>query len=124
MNKEQVLALLKTYGDAWVTHDPDKIVSIFTDDATYHDPHEPLNQGVEAIRLYWERKIVGEQSDISFELKNVWVDADTAIAEWIAEFTDIKRNLRVHLEEVAILGLSDGKFSSLREYYKSTKTPL
>lgn len=124
MNKEHVTALLKIYGDAWVTRNPNLIVSIFTEDATYHDPHEPLNQGIDAICSYWGRKVVGEQTDITFELRNVWIDGDTAIAEWKAEFTDIKKNLRVHLDEIAILGLKDGKFSSLREYYKSTKSSL
>lgn len=124
MTKEQAANLINIYGKAWVTRDPDLVVSIFTEDATYHDPHEPINVGREAIRAYWINKVVGEQTDISFELKNVWVDAMTVIAEWYAEFTDTKRSLRIKMREVAILETRDGKVSSLREYYKSEKIPL
>ena len=71
MTKERALQLLEIYGKAWETRDPDLIVSIFTEDATYEDPHEPKNIGREAIRAYWISKVVGEQSDIRFELRNV-----------------------------------------------------
>ncbi|MEI8123703.1 MAG: nuclear transport factor 2 family protein [bacterium] len=45
MTKETAKKLLNIYGEAWVTRNPDLIVSIFTDDATYNDPHEPENIG-------------------------------------------------------------------------------
>lgn len=124
MNKEKALQLLNIYGEAWVKRDPELIVTIFTEDATYHDPSEPENVGREAIRTYWIKKVVGEQSDISFDLKNVWIDGETIIAEWYAEFTDTKRKLRIKMQEVAIFGTKDNKFSSLREYYKNEKIPL
>ncbi|MDR3558464.1 MAG: hypothetical protein P4L61_02955, partial [Candidatus Pacebacteria bacterium] len=67
----------------------------------------------------------------SFKLLNVWidegrggVDGATVIAEWDAEFIDTKRNLHIDMTEVAIFGVKDGKFSSLREYYRSVKKPL
>jgi uncharacterized protein (TIGR02246 family) len=124
MDKEAVTKLLTIYGEAWVTQNPDLIVSIFSDDATYNDPREPQNVGKEAIREYWNKKVIGEQKDISFDLKNVWVDADAVIAEWEANFTDTKRNLRINLKEVAIFSVQGDKFGSLREYYSSAKTPL
>ncbi len=74
MTKETAIKLLNTYGEAWVKRDPDLIVTIFTDDATYDDPHESENIGREAIRAYWVSKVVGEQKDITFDLKNVWID--------------------------------------------------
>lgn len=124
MNKDQAIRLLNIYGKAWVTRDPELIISIFTEDATYNDPREPENLGRDAIKKYWITKVIGEQKDISFDLKNVWIDKDTVIAEWYAEFTDTKRNLRIKMTEVAIFGTRGDKFSSLREYYKSEKSPL
>lgn len=124
MNKDEALKLLTIYGQAWVTQDPDLIVSIFTEDATYNDPSEPENIGREAIRAYWMRKVIGEQSNITFELKNVWQDGEVVIAEWYAGFDDIKRSLKVKLQEVAIFTVRNGKFSSLREYYKSELSPI
>lgn len=124
MTLEEAKRLIHIYGDAWVNRDPDLIVTIFTDNAIYNDPHEPENIGREAIRAYWVSKVVGEQKDIRFNLFHVWMDGDTVIAEWEATFTDIKRNLHIRLTEVAIFTVRDGKFSALREYYKAMKTPV
>ena len=97
MTKESALELLNIYGKAWVTQDPDLILSIFTPSAIYNDPHEPENHGHEGIRKYWLEKVVGQQKDISFKLLNCWVaeGGGTIVAEWHAKFTDVKRNLRI-----------------------------
>lgn len=126
MTHEEAVKLLEVYGRAWVTRDPELIVTIFTEGATYNDPKEPENIGRDAIKEYWKYKVVGEQENITFDLKNVWVAAGggTVIAEWHATFNDIKRGLFVDMTEVAIFTVENGKFSALREYYKSTKTPL
>lgn len=124
MTKEEAIKLIEVYGRAWETRDPELIITIFTDDATYDDPHEPLNNGRDAIYAYWVSKVIGEQDDIHFKLRNVWLDGENVIAEWDAKFIDTKRSLRINMSEVAIFGTRDGKFSSLREYYKTQKTPL
>jgi len=124
MNREEASKLLNIYGEAWVRRDPDLILTIFTSNAVYNDPKEPENHGHEGIRAYWISKVIGEQKDIIFKLLNVWVDGGVVIAEWNAEFTDTKRGLRIAMNEVAIFTVQDGKFSSLREYYKSKKTPI
>jgi hypothetical protein len=124
MTREQATKLLNIYGKAWVTRDSDLITSIFTEDATYNDPHEPENIGREAIRSYWVSKVIGEQSDISFDLKSVWIDGDVVVAEWYAEFTDTKRKFRIKMQEVAIFTTKEDKFSSLREFYKTEKSNL
>lgn len=124
MTKEEALKLITIYGKAWVEQDPDLICTIFTPDATYDDPHEPKNNGLESIRSYWESKVVGEQKDISFNILNIWIDGSDVISEWQANFTDIKRNLKIDMVEVAIFTTRDGKFSSLREYYKTIKSEI
>jgi uncharacterized protein (TIGR02246 family) len=124
MTRERATELINTYGRAWVTRDPELILSVFTPDARYYEPHEPQNVGHAEIRAYWERVVVEGQKDITFELKNVWVDGDTVIAHWGAELTDIKRSLRIILDQVALCTISGDRFSAVREYYKSTKTPI
>lgn len=124
MTKEEATRLIEIYGRAWETRDPELIVTIFTEDATYNDPREPENVGIEAIRKYWQTKVIGEQDDIKFKLINIWIDGETVIAEWHATFIKTKENVFVDMTEVAIFGTRDGKFSSLREYYKSIKTQL
>lgn len=124
MTKEQALKLIEVYGKAWETRDPELIITIFTEDATYFDPKEPENFGRNAIKKYWETKVIGEQEDIKFKLLNLWIDGQNVIAEWHATFKDIKRNLLIDMTEVAIFEVKGDKFSSLREYYKSIKTEL
>ncbi len=126
MTETHARALIDIYATAWETRDPELILTIFTEDATYHDPRERKNVGIEEIKRYWETKVVDGQKDITFELLNVWVPepGNTVIAEWHATFIDTKRNVHVDMVEVAIFEARDGKFSSLREYYTSIKTPI
>ena len=124
MTHKEATKLIEIYGKAWETKNPELIVTIFTEDALYNDPHEPENIGKDAIKKYWKYKVVDRQNDIKFNLKNVWVDKDTVIAEWNATFKDVKQNLFIDMIEIAICTVKDGKFSSLREYYKTIKTPL
>ncbi len=124
MTKKEATRLLRIYGKAWEKQDPDLILTLFSEDASYKDPEEPENFGHEGIRKYWVSKVQGEQSSIHFKLLHVWADGDTVIAEWDAEFTDTKSNSRIQMTEVAILQIKGGKFSSLREYYKATKIAL
>jgi ketosteroid isomerase-like protein len=124
MTKDKALELLSIYGKAWETQDVDLILTIFTEDASYSDPKEPENFGHEGIKKYWISKVQGEQKDIHFTLRNVWIDGNTVIAEWNAKFIDVPRNQRLDMNEVAIFGVRGDRFSALREYYKSIKTPL
>lgn len=121
MDKQKATELIVTYGEAWMERDAEKILQVFTPDATYFDPREGEQVGHEGIRKYWETKVIGTQKDINFRLLNVWIDKDTVIAEWNATFIDTARSLAIDMTEVAIFGVRDGKFSSLREYYRSEK---
>ena len=104
--------------------DADLILSVFTPDATYFDPAEGEAQGHDGIKHYWQFKVLESQKDIHFKLLNLWIDGDTVIAEWNAKFIDTKRQLHIDMTEVAIFGVRDDKFSSLREYYRNIKTPV
>lgn len=124
MTKKEATELINIYGKAWETQDIELISTIFTEDATYNDPKESKNIGLNAIREYWKYKVVEEQKDIKFELNNVWIEGDTVIAEWHATFRDIKRNLYISMDEIAVFVVKNNKFSSLREYYNTIKTPF
>jgi predicted secreted protein len=67
MTKERALDLLNTYGKAWVERDPNLILEIFTNDATYDDPRETKNFGHEGIYNYWVSKVVNGQRDVKLK---------------------------------------------------------
>ena len=92
LTKEDVREVIDVYIRAWETQDPDLIVTIFTPAATYHERvmRDPIPDR-EAIREYWQAKVVEAQANITCRLLNLYLDGDTAIAEWEAEFDEWPR---------------------------------
>ncbi|MFE6091752.1 nuclear transport factor 2 family protein [Streptomyces massasporeus] len=122
VSREHVRGVLDTYIQAWVNQDPDLIVSIFTHSATYHEHvlEEPIRDRL-GIKRYWQEKVVKSQRSIECELLNLYLDGDTAIAEWEVQFDDLSDGERKRMREVAILVFEDRLISSLREYWSSER---
>jgi hypothetical protein len=120
LTKQEVREVLATYINAWQDQDPDRIVTIFTESATYHERvlKAPIPDR-EAIREYWASKVVREQANITCKLLSLYLDGDTAIAEWEAEFDDVVEGVRKRMREIAVLTFEGGLISSLREYWAS-----
>jgi ketosteroid isomerase-like protein len=120
LTKEDVRDVIDVYIQAWEQQDPDLIVTIFTESATYHERvlEAPIPDR-EAIRRYWETKVVQSQANIKCELVSLYLDGDTAIAEWEAEFDDLAQGLRKRMREIAVLVFEGRRIASLREYWSS-----
>ena len=120
LTKQDVREVIDVYIKAWETQDPDLIVTIFTPEAMYHERvmEAPIPDR-EAIRAYWQSKVVGAQANITCRLLSLYLDGDTAIAEWEAEFDDVAQGLRKRMREIAVLTFEDFRISSLREYWAS-----
>lgn len=120
LTREDVLAVLDVYVRAWTTQDPELIVTIFTESATYHERvlEEPIRNR-EGIRAYWEGKVVESQRRITCDLLTVFVDGNTAIVEWEAKFDDLSEGVRKRMREIAVLVFEGKKIASLREYWSS-----
>ena len=118
--KQQARQILDTYIRAWETQDPGLIVTIFTSTATYHERvlEDPI-PGREAIRSYWQSKVVQAQANIRCQLLNLYLDDDTVIAEWEAEFDDLAQGVRKRMREIAVLVFDGQLIASLREYWAS-----
>lgn len=120
LTHHDVRQTIDTYIQAWTKQDPDLIVTIFTDHATYHERvlGEPIRDRA-GIRHYWETKVVHEQANIECELLNLYLDGNTATAEWEAHFDDLPQGVRKRMREVAILVFDGPRIASLREYWSS-----
>ena len=120
--KEEAREVLGTYIRAWETQDPDLIVTIFTPGATYHERvlSDPIPDR-DAIREYWQTKVVQAQANITCDLLKVYTDGDTVIAEWEAQFDDIAQGVRKRMREVALLEFEGLLIASLREYWASVQ---
>ena len=120
IQKETAERILKTYEEAWVEQDTAKVLSIFHDDGVYHERVlKDSFKGHEEIKKHWQSKVVEEQSKIEFKLLNYYIDNNTLIAEWDVSFNSNIKNVRLHLQEVAIMEIEDGKIKYYREYWHS-----
>jgi ketosteroid isomerase-like protein len=120
LTKQDVRDVIDIYIRAWETQDPSLIVTIFTPAATYHERvmREPIPDRA-AIREYWQAKVVEAQANITCRLLALYLDGDTAIAEWQAEFDDMAQGVRKRMREIAVLEFEGRLISSLREYWAS-----
>jgi hypothetical protein len=120
LTNQDVRNVLDIYIQAWVGQKPDQIVSIFTDTATYHERvlEAPI-LGRDAIRKYWQSKVVESQANITCELLSLYLDGTTAVAEWEAEFDDVAQRVRKRMREVAIIEFHGHLIDHLREYWSS-----
>lgn len=131
LTKQDVRKVIAVYMKAWKTQDPDLIVTIFTPEAIYHERvmEDVSIAGQEAIRAYWESKVVGAQANIICGLLHLYLDhdANTAIAEWVAEFDDVAQGVRKRMKEIAVLEFREYDhgylISGLREYWASEVLP-
>lgn len=122
LTKQDVRDVLDIYIRAWETQDPDLIETIFTESATYHERvlQAPIPNR-DAIRRYWETKVVKDQANIKCKLLNVYLDGATAIAEWETEFDDVAQGVRKRMREIAVLDFEGRQISALREYWSSER---
>jgi hypothetical protein len=122
LTKRDAREVIDTYIRAWESQDPDLIVTIFAPSATYHERvlREPIPDR-DAIRRYWEEKVVKSQANITCKLLNLYLDGDTVIAEWLAEFDDLAEGVRKRMREIAVLTFDGLLVSSLREYWASER---
>lgn len=124
LTREHVAEVLDTYIRAWEEQDPDLIVTIFAREATYHERvlAAPIPDR-DAIREYWETKVVRDQANIQCRLLNFYIDGDTVIAEWEATFFDVPQGVRKRMKEIAVLEFEGHLIRSLREYWASEVVP-
>jgi nuclear transport factor 2 (NTF2) superfamily protein len=97
LTRADVLSVVREYGLAWTTQDPDRIGRLFTDDAVYVE--RPFHRsgtfrGRAAIRAYWAAQICGKQRNITFRhvAAELVLDAEArvAVVKWLAEFDNLR----------------------------------
>jgi len=120
LTKAEVRVVIERYIQAWVEQDPDLILTVFTESATYCERvfENPISSH-KGIRHYWQEKVVEAQGRIECRLLNLYLDGSTAIAEWEACFDDLKQGVRKRMREVAILEFEGRLIQNLREYWST-----
>ncbi len=120
MIKEEILRTwLEAYGRAWEEQDPEQVVALFSDDATYQETpfSEPL-RGRAAIQEYWRRAVVQAQKQVQFGFEILAIRENLAFASWDSSFTRISTGKRVYLDGIFVLNFDDHNLCrELREWW-------
>src|SRR5437660_7610952 len=79
VNQEALKSWLDAYGRAWETRDPEAVIKLFTEDATYQEaPFSEPMRGRAAIREYWAEKVARSQEQVSFGYEVLALAGDLA----------------------------------------------
>jgi steroid delta-isomerase-like uncharacterized protein len=113
----------KGWTEAWDSHDIDRILTYYNDDAFYKDVPsvengwaEPMH-GREEIRESLIRTF-GEMSDLGFEFVSVSDAGDRMVVEWImtgTHYNDFTGEFSIR--GVSVIKLREGKIATVSDYY-------
>jgi ketosteroid isomerase-like protein len=108
--------LLESFGRAWETFDGDLIVSLFTEDAEYHDdPFGPPMVGHNAIRKYWLDGAAAT-AEVEFTVERHWVSGEAVLAAWHASYVERADRQHVRLVGFMTWDMRGDHISRLREW--------
>ena len=104
MTEESLKSWLDAYGRGWETRDPEAVIKLFTEDATYQEtPFSEPMRGRQAIREYWAEKVARSQEQVSFGYEILAAAGDAGIAHWWASFVHIRSRTRAKLDGIFLL---------------------
>lgn len=114
---------IERYAAAWRTKDAERVVELFTDDATYRaSPTAAPHVGRAAIAAYW-RAATATQEELDLRFGDPVVAGDRVAVEWWAVMRDPgwrpgPGSDQVTLPGCLLLSLApDGRCRELREYF-------
>ena len=113
MNAEEWIA---AYRRAWLERDPEKVVTLFTDDAVYRSsPFREPHFGSAGIRDYWTRA-TSTQEELDLRFGDPVVEGSKVVVEWWAIMRD--EGAWITLPGCLLLRFAeDGRCEELREYW-------
>jgi ketosteroid isomerase-like protein len=115
ISETEARAWIEAYGEAWTTQDPDKIVQLYTRDASYRERRfHPGIRNTEHIWEYWDLIVRELQRDVGFEVVSVAVSGDTAFFNWRSHFTWRPINGVMELDAMSRVQFSSESANGLR----------
>jgi len=106
--------------NAWNSHDPDKLIAVFTSDVVYEDvPFGAINHGSAELRKFAEDEFASVP-DLKVELLNSSIQADHGTIEWKFSGTDkgiYKTGKEFSVRGVSVIEINNGRVSRNVDYY-------
>ena len=107
---------------AWSTHDPDKVISFYTDDAVYEDvAFGEVNHGKTELRKF-AAELFEEVPDIKLEVTSSSTYNGRGYVEWIFSGTDkgiYKTGKKFSVRGASVFEMRGGKCASNKDYYNA-----
>jgi steroid delta-isomerase-like uncharacterized protein len=118
-------AFARDWIQAWDSHDVDRILAFYTDDAFYEDVPNVVNgwdvplRGQEMIRESLVRTF-GQMPDLRFELVSASGAGDRLVVEWIMKGTHYRDSTgSFSIRAVSIIKLEGDRIAQVSDYYDS-----
>lgn len=122
---EQTIAkhtIAKEWIAAWNSHDPDKMLPLFTDDVLYEDvAFGSVNHGKAELRKFVADEFEGVP-DLELKLLRADFQGNHGTIEWTFSGTDkavFKTGKKFSVRGVSVIDLRDGKISRNLDFYDS-----
>lgn len=115
---------MKEYKIAWETRDPEKAVSLFSEDAEYFiNPFEPLKEGQKEIMLYWEDVPIF-QTNIVFDYEVLFVKENKGYALCHGSFESVASGAKMIMEGMFEITFNEDKKCKLFRQWWHEKEEL
>jgi len=115
-------SLAKQWIAAWNSHDPQKMLPLFTDDALYEDvAFGSVNHGTTELRKFVADEYEGVP-DLQLKLLRADFRGNHGTIEWTFSGTDkgvFKTGKKFSVRGVSVIDLRDGKISRNLDFYDS-----
>ncbi|MCB9452013.1 MAG: nuclear transport factor 2 family protein [Anaerolineaceae bacterium] len=93
---------LNAYGQAWETHDAERIGRLFAEDALYYiNPFAAPLRGRNDVIRYWQG-IALKQRDVHFQAETLSITGYTLLAHWTTTFQRVKSGKTIHLDGILL----------------------
>jgi steroid delta-isomerase-like uncharacterized protein len=105
---------------AWNSHNPDKMLSLFTDDIVYEDvAFGEVSRGSAELRKFAASEFEGVP-DLELKLLRADIHGGHGTIEWMFSGTDkgvFKTGKKFSVRGVSVIGMRDGKISRNLDFY-------
>ena len=108
-------ATVRSFFEAWVERDPDKLTSFFAADGTWSEANRDAAKGPDEIRPVFELQ-TSFGSDFSFEFKRLEVVGDSVFTERVDRFVINDTPMAVPVAGIFDFD-GEGRIKSWRDYY-------
>ena len=113
-------ALAEKWIAAWNSHNPDKMLVLFTDDVFYEDvAFGEVSHGSAELRKFFLSEIEGVP-DLELKLERASIHGNHGTIEWTFSGTDkgvYKTGKKFSVRGVSVVDMRDGKISHNVDYY-------